>query len=200
MTRLLARALTVLAACGALTGAATPAACDREPTKSSAPAVDTALMAFLSEARALHHEASVREAQNDLPGAIAALERLVATARPGLGGRPETEEVLADTYARLAELRTRTGDLARAEKDVGDGLAHAPGRTYFRGHLFEVSGIVEEARASTLADGGKTEEANAARAKAVELLRKAVAIQEEVIQSALDDGGRPSGDQGGSKP
>ena len=188
-------ALALVAGDASITG------CDRGlDSKPGAPAVDTALMAFLSEARALHHEASVREAAGDLPGAIAALERLVTVTRPSMGARPEIDEVLADTYARLAELRARTGDLVRAEKDVSDGLTHAPGRTYFRGHLFEVSGIVEEARAASLVDGGKAEEAAQARAKAVDLLRKAVAIQEEVIQSALDDGGaRPRGDQGGSK-
>lgn len=166
-------------------------ACDRgEPNRNDrGTAVDTPLMAFLSQARALHHEANVREAENDLPGAIAALQRLVQARRPE-GTLPEVDEVLADTYARLAELHTRQNDVAAAEKDVEQGLALAPARTYFRGHLFEVSGVVEETRAATLADAGKPAEAAQARAKAVELLRQAVSIQEDVIRTTLDDGGQ----------
>src|SRR5688572_9839702 len=71
------------------------------------PAVDTELMAFLSEARALHHEANLREDLGDAEGAIAAMNRLVAAQRPHDKASPEVEEVLADSYARLAELRLR---------------------------------------------------------------------------------------------
>jgi hypothetical protein len=155
--------------------------------------VDVDVMAFLSEARALHHEANVREAADDAAGAVAALERLTRARRPHDGARvPEVEEVLADTYARLAELRLRAGDLDAASRDVAEGLAHAPDATYFRGHLFEVHGIVEEARAAALADAGKKDEAKGARERAIGLLHEAVQIQDRVIQSAVGaDGGGP---------
>jgi hypothetical protein len=71
---------------------------------------------------------------------------------------------------------------------VRQGLSHASGTTYFRGHLLEVEGIVEEARAATLADAGHAPEAAQARARALALLDEAVALQQEVIEGALDGG------------
>jgi tetratricopeptide (TPR) repeat protein len=185
--------VTAAVALGAL-GLGGVVACDR-PSESGRSdkgvAVDLPLMAFLSQARALHHEANVREAENDIPGAIRALERLTNAARPD-GQRPEVAEVLADTYARLAELRAKSGDIAAATRDVESGLALARDRTYFRGHLLEVAGVVEETRATSLTDAGKAEEAAQARSKAVELLRQAVAIQEEVIRTTLGDASAPN--------
>jgi hypothetical protein len=149
-------------------------------------------MAFLSEARALHHEATIQEDSGDLAGATKALDQLVHAARPHEGQRVvEVEEVLADTYARLAELEWRTGDLGLAEGSVKEGLAHAPEPTYFRGHLLEVEGIVEETRGAALADAGKAEEAQRARARAIELLHQAVTVQDQVITRTLGDGSGP---------
>ncbi len=152
----------------------------------SAPPVDAALLAFLSAARSLHHEADLHEADGDLAGAIAALERLVTLRGPSA---VEVDEVLADARARLAELRLRRGDLAGAARDVEDGLRHVSGPTYFRGHLLEVQGLIEEARAATLADAGHKDEAAKARARAIALLEEAVRVQEQVIGTALSDGG-----------
>jgi hypothetical protein len=149
--------------------------------------VDTTIMAFLSAARALHHEADLREKSGDAPGAIAALERLVAMPAPAA---TEVDEVLADTRARLAELRLGRGDLDGAERDVREGLLRASGPTYFRGHLLEVQGLIEEARATAFVDAGKREEATAAKAHAISLLEEAVRVQEQVINRALADGGR----------
>jgi tetratricopeptide (TPR) repeat protein len=156
--------------------------------------VDTDVMAFLSKARALHHEANVEEAAGNVDGAIASLSALVKSPIPRPTTKvPEIEEVLADTYARLADLRLQKGDLDGASTDVDAGLAHATAPTYFRGHLLEVQGILEEARAARLADGGKAQDAERARAKAVELLRQAVDIQDQVIRGTLagHDGGKP---------
>ena len=182
------------------------AACAKRDSAASAPrvqledggtAVDLDLMAFLSEARALHHEANVREDAGDLPGAIAAMQKLVHASRPHPGEPiPEVEEVLADAFARLAELAMRDHDLDRATAAVHEGMAHAEGVTYFRGHLLEVAGIVEETRASVLADAGKTDEAVKARARALASLEEAVDVQEKVIGHALSDAG-PG--EGGSK-
>jgi tetratricopeptide (TPR) repeat protein len=146
--------------------------------------VDVELMAFLSEARALHHQANLKEESNDLPGATTAMQRLVSARRPGKT-TPEVNEVLADAYARLAELQLRQGALAPAAEAIKSGLGHAPEPTYFRGHLVEVEGLVEEARAAGLADAGKPEEAARARERAIQLLEEVVRIQDQVIQRSL---------------
>ena len=158
--------------------------------------VDLDVMAFLSEARALHHETNVHEDSGDVKAAIASLDRLVHAKRPREGTKvPEVEEVLADTYARLADLRLRSGDVDGASREVREGMTHAPDMTYFRGHLLEVDGIVEEARGANLADAGKRDEAQKARAHAIERLREAVDVQERVVTTSLasQDAGKHEG-------
>jgi hypothetical protein len=158
--------------------------------------VDTEIMAFLSEARALHHEANMKEESGDLSGAVGAMDRLVAARRPHSDPKapsappPEVEEVLADAYARLAELRLKQGELEPAAGAVKSGLEHVAEATYFRGHLVEVQGLVEEARAAQLTDAGKPAEAAKAREHAIQLLEEVVKIQDQVIQHSLGkDGG-----------
>ncbi|HEX3345810.1 MAG TPA: hypothetical protein VHS09_14600 [Polyangiaceae bacterium] len=175
-------------------GAALTAGCRGEPStrgcpsaEPASPPVDEALTAFLSAARALHHEADVRQSADDTAGAVAALERLVALPAPAA---IEVNEVVADARARLAELRLGQGDVDGAERDVRAGLERVEGPTYFRGHLLEVEGLLEERRGVDLADAGKTAEAARARARAVDLLEEAVKVQEQVIDRALADGGR----------
>jgi tetratricopeptide (TPR) repeat protein len=158
----------------------------------TAPVIDVELMAFLSEARALHHQANMKEASNDLPGAAAAMRRLVTARRPHQGSSaPEVEEVLADAYARLGEIELRQNALDAAAEAIRAGLSHAPEPTYFRGHLLEIQGLIEEARAAMLADAGKPEEAARARENAIRLLEDVVRIQDQVIERALQarDGG-----------
>lgn len=185
-------ALSALLLALALGFAATPS-CSRHDADDGAPAVDTEIMAFLSAARALHHEANIREESGDLPGAIDAMQRLVAAQQPHPERKtPEVEEVLADAYARLAELRLRKGDLEAAATAVKSGLEHVAEATYFRGHLVEVQGLVEEARAAQLADAGNAAEAARARERAIQLLEEVVKIQEQVIQRSLSkDGAAP---------
>jgi tetratricopeptide (TPR) repeat protein len=160
----------------------------RDAGDDAPPPVDTELMAFLSEARALHHQANLREEMGELDRAIEAMERLVSAERPR-GATPEVDEVLADTYARLAELRLRNGELEAAGDAAVRGLTHAPNPTYFRGHLIEVQGLVEEARASEAADAGRPDAASEARQRAIELLEEVVRIQEQVIQRSLANRG-----------
>jgi hypothetical protein len=149
--------------------------------------VDTAVLAYLGEARALHHEASLDE-EHEPALAVAALERLVHAPKPHVGRSiPEVEEVLADTYARIAELRVRLGELDKAALAAREGLTHAPDSSYFRGHLLEVSGLVDEARAAALRDAGKSAEADLARASAMRLLHEAVVVQEAVVKQSLAD-------------
>ncbi len=166
-------------------------ACTRRPGADDDPVpIDVQTMAYLSEARAFHHQASLKEETNDLPGAIASLERLTRAARPHPDRAvPEVEEVLADAYARLAELELQAGDLAGAERAVKEGLGHATEPTFFRGHLVEVQGLVEKARSASLADAGRPDEARAARERAIQLLDEAVKIQDKVVQGSLRDGG-----------
>jgi len=163
-----------------------------EPREDGGAPIDTDVMAYLSEARALHHQANLSEDSRDVPSAIVPLERLVHAKKPHEGTTvPEVEEVLADTYARLAELRLRTGNLAGAESDAHAGLAHAPEPTYFRGHLLEIQGIIAETRAADFADAGRAAAAEQLRSRARELLNQAVKIQEEVLAHATDDAGSP---------
>ncbi len=187
--------LLAVASCAKRAPVATRAVCEE------ATVVDTNLLSYLSAARARHHEANVREDDDDVPGAIAALEKLVAMPRPSASATasapaPEIEEVLADARARLAELRVRANDVEGASRDVAEGLTHAPDTSYFRGHLLEVAGVVDEARAAAYADAGKPNEARAARARAVTSFQQAVSVQEAVIARTLDgrvrrDGGAP---------
>jgi len=166
-------------------------ACSRREASDEA-VVDVELMAFLSQARALHHQASLKEEGGDVPGAIQSMQRLVQAPRPHDGKPPEVHEVLADAYARLAELELKRGALGPAADAVGTGLVHAPDPTYFRGHLLEVQGLVEEARSHELASAGRPAEAIQAREKAIQLLEEVVHIQEQVIQRSLGkDGGAP---------
>src|SRR5687767_9230105 len=87
----------------------------REPTPSpcveasAGQPVDTVLMSFLSRARSAHHVADAKEGSKDLAGAIAALEQLLSGPAPSSpqGKPPEVREVLADTRARLADLRSQ---------------------------------------------------------------------------------------------
>ncbi len=174
-------ALLELAACRAEKG--TVSGC---PSATAGGAVDESVMAFLSAARSLHHEADVKDRSGDRAGAVASLERLVAMPGPRA---TEVDEVLADAYGRLAEMRLETKDWAGADRDVQAGLEHAREPTYFRGHLLEVSGLIEEARAAALADGGDRDEATRARAHAVDLFERAAGVQEQVIERALGDGG-----------
>ena len=172
--------------------AGVPSCASRGGGDDGTPAVDTEIMAFLSEARAFHHEANLKENGGDLPGAIGAMERLVAAKRPHPNrATPEVEEVLADAYARLAELRLEKGDLDPAAAAVKSGLDHVADATYFRGHLVEVQGLVEEARAAQLSDAGNAAEAAKAREHAIQLLEEVVKIQDEVIQRSLAKDGGP---------
>src|SRR6186713_2346647 len=110
------------------------AACSRsEPTPlpscpgldAGAP-VDPILLAFLSRARSAHHLADNREADGDLTASATPLEQLVAGPLPRVGSAelaPEVREVLADTFARLADLHSRQGAFERALEDVQRGLA-----------------------------------------------------------------------------
>jgi tetratricopeptide (TPR) repeat protein len=153
-------------------------------SSASAQPVDDALMAYLSEARALHHMADVQEDRGELAAALKTMDRLVAARRPG--ATPEVDEVLADAHARRAEIAIKLKDLAAAEESIRKGLELAKAPSYFRGHLLEVFGLLEQARSKALAEAGKHDEAKAAQTRAMDRLDEAVRMQESVIARSLD--------------
>jgi hypothetical protein len=155
--------------------------CDGSPS--------TAVVAWLSKARALHHTADLSEDQGDVDRAVALLDELAKGPRPpGV----EIDEVMADTHARLAELRTRKDDFEGAIEDTRAGLDLAQGTTYFRGHLYEVLGLVLERRAKDAARRGDDGAAAALRREAVAASLYAVRIQDDVIRRTLRDAGGPT--------
>lgn len=147
--------------------------------------VDAPLVAFLSKARSAHHNADLAESNRDLDAAIAYLELLTDGPRPERS--PEVSEVLADAHARLADLRSRNGDYEGAKREVERGLDLARDVTHYRGHLYEILGVAEERRMKELEQKGDTQGAEAAKKRAIEAFEKAIEIQDEVINQALED-------------
>lgn len=179
-----------------LGGPAVLASCSqKEPAPPTAIAdatapVDPALLAFLSRSKAAHHIADQYEQDGELQKAIEPLQRLVDGPAPGPKGAaaaPEVREVLADTLARLADLESQLGRYEPAAANVVKGLELARETTYFRGHLFEVRGHVEERRAKQLRDQGDSPGADAAKKRALEAFEQAMSIQEEVIRAAVPE-------------
>ena len=156
----------------------------------AAPVVDPGLFAFLSKARASHHEADLAEDGGDRAGAVRALERLVDGPAPGPRLPPEAAEVLADARARLADLRSAGADFAGARRDAEAGLVIATEATHFRGHLLEVAGIVEERRGRALTAAGDLDGAERAFRLAIEAFERSIATQDEVIRRALGASGK----------
>lgn len=181
---LVAAALATLPAC-------TRPACDDTSGKNPTPVVDQALVAYLSMASALHHEADLAEARNDFSAALAALVRLTEAKVPG--AYTEAREVLADTLARAAELSLRQGALERANGYLQRGLAEVPEENYYRGRLFEVSGYLHEAESKRLQAEGKLAEAEAKEREAMHSLEQAVRIQQAVIERATPAPGEKQG-------
>lgn len=186
--------LTALAGCARSTASDARGDC----TCAGEPVVDAALLAFLSKARAAHHQADLAEEKADRARAVAGLDALVRGARPPSPRGalpPEAAEVLADTFARLADLRSQGGDFAAAMRDVDEGLALAGQPTHFRGHLFEIQGVVLERRAKALDAAGDKPGAEEAKGRALAAFEMAIKIQEQVIDRALSgrDGGAPGG-------
>ena len=171
------------------------ASCSRDnhscgPESAGAP-VDPALLAFLSRARAAHHLADSQEEQHPQ----AALTSLRAILDGPLPGRPETRpaevlEVLADTSARVADLESQIEDYNRAVRSINAALPWVPEPSYFRGHLFEVLGIVEERRARALTQSGSAQAAEQAKNRALAAFEQSMSIQAEVIRTSSADAGK----------
>ena len=146
--------------------------------------VDPVLLAFLSKARSAHHAADLREAQGDGAAALRALQALTSGETPP-GNPPEVDEVLADTRARVADLLSRAGHFDQADAEIESGLEHAKTPSYFRGHLLEVRGLIEERHEKELRGKGRGQEADQARDRSLGAYEAAMKIQAEVIRSAM---------------
>ena len=148
--------------------------------------IDPLLLSFLSRARAAHHLADDHESEARLAEAISPLARLVAGPLPrGPGAElgPEVREVLADTRARLADLKSRLGAFDDALAEVRAGLENAPEPNYFRGHLLETEGLVEERHARAL-EKSDPPAATLIRQRAIGLLEQAMVVQAGVLEGA----------------
>ncbi len=155
---------------------ATPLSCARRAEPTVEGAIDPALLAFLSRARAAHHRADLLESDDLLEPAARELSAIVDGPLPPSGASlPEVREVLADTLARRADLSSRLGRHDAAAADVDRGLSLATEISYFRGHLFEVQGLVEERRASHL------------RREAERLLERADARAADAARASLEE-------------
>lgn len=153
-------------------------------------AVDPALLAFLSKASSSHHLADLAEEARDPDRALAMLEQLVSGPVPGgAAPPPEAREVLADAFARLAELRSAGGDFAGADESLRRGLELAVETTLFRGRLMEVRGLTEERRSKALRQQGDAAGAKDASDRAIKALQDAIEIQDQVIKRVLGDSG-----------
>jgi tetratricopeptide (TPR) repeat protein len=153
--------------------------------------VDPVLLAFLSRARSAHHIADQHEEAGRLEQAVDPLQRLVDGPVPGgnaLSAPAEVREVMADTLARLADLKSQLGRQDAALQDVERGLQLAKETTYFRGHLFEIRGLVEERLAKSLEAKGEKAAAEEAKKRALDAAEKSMAIQAEVIEKATAPG------------
>jgi hypothetical protein len=160
------------------------------PDNTGAP-VDPALLAFLSRTRAAHHIADSLEDQHPQD----ALRTLRAVIEGPLPGRPETRpaevlEVLADTSARVADLESQARDFDAAVLSISKALPWVPEPSYFRGHLYEVLGIVEERRARALTESGNAQAADQAKNRSLAALETSMSIQAEVIRTSFADAGK----------
>lgn len=146
--------------------------------------VGPALLAFLSRSRSAHHRADAREEHQEWSAAETELEAIIEGPKPACPDAAEVREVLADTHARLGDLRSRHADFAAALAEVDHGLALVPDTSYFRGHLFEVRGLVEERQSKALAARGDARGAAAAEERALGAFQDAMRIQSAVIEQA----------------
>jgi hypothetical protein len=92
----------------------------------------------------------------------------------------------------MAEFQSTLGRFDDAEASVERGMARAQGTTYYRGHLYEMRGVVAERRAKTLRAQGKLDEAKRAEAAAMSAFEKSMQIQEKVLDDLLKDDAGPA--------
>jgi hypothetical protein len=99
-------------------------------------------------------------------------------------------EVLADTAARVADLESQLDQFAGAINTLHTALTWVPDTSYFRGHLFEIEGLVEERHSKALERQGELTAAASARSHAMAAFEQSMKIQAEVIRSTSADAGK----------
>ncbi len=162
---------------------------DGDADEAHAP-VDTEIMAFLSEARALHHQANLKEEAGDLAGRRSArwsassrrAGRIPSARRP----RSKRSSPTRTRGSPSSSSDRRASSRARADGGRRAGSSTRPEPTYFRGHLVEVAGPHRGgARRASSPTRASRDEATQAREKAIQLLEEVVKIQDQVIQRSL---------------
>lgn len=184
----------MLALALALTPACTRTQRECPDAETGEPPIDPTLLAFLSRARAAHHIADLKE-DSDSTGAIAALAAVVDGPVPGRADRApaEAREVMADTQARIADIQSRLFRFDDALRRIESALGWVPETSYFRGHLFETRGLVEQRQADEFAKSNRPNEALAAKVRALTAFETAMQIQANVIRKTpLDSSGNPT--------
>ena len=163
---------------------------DCAPTETRA-VVDPTLMSFLSRARAAHHLADNQE-QGQPAQALATLRSVLSGPWPGSPNHlaPEVREVLADTAARVADIESQLEQFENATQTLFEALPWVPDASYYRGHLFEVLGLLEERRTRTLERQGNVKESASARARAMAAFEESMRIQAEVIRTSSAEAGK----------
>ena len=183
----IAAALAILAVCCNRAPAPEASASAPCPEVAAGVPVDKVLVAFLGKARAAHHSADLLEDRKDLEGAVRVLEGLLTPRTTP--DRAEAQEVVADTRARLADLKSELGRFEEAARDVDSGMALVKGTTYYRGHLLEMRGLVHERHAKHFRTQGDIAAAKLAEDAALEAFEESMRVQEQVIDQALPDAG-----------
>lgn len=148
--------------------------------------VEVALVSFLSRARAAHHAADTHESSGAKRAAVTVLEGLLAGPLPEHAQAAEVREVLADTHARVGQLKGELDDFTGAETSVAKGLELVSEPSYFRGHLFEVRGLVAERHAKALEARGDRAGAAREKSRALAAFEEAMRIQARVIEQTTE--------------
>jgi hypothetical protein len=146
--------------------------------------VDPGLLAFLSKARSAHHLADLAEEKQATGEALRVLQDFLKGRLPP--ARPEAEEVMADTHARVADLESQLGRFDEANASVERGLKLAQGTTYYLGHLLEIKGVVAERLAKQKRAAGDEQAARRAEQTAMEAYERSMEVQESVLDELLE--------------
>ena len=157
---------------------------------STSDVVNVGLVAFLSLAEATHRLADLAESENEIAGTERMLRALADGPLPTASKTElpaEAREVLADTHARLADLESARHAFEAARREIELGLELAVERNHYRGRLMEVLGTLEDRLHLSLEEAGRTAAAEEAKKRAIKAFEEAVAIQDEVIRSTLEE-------------
>jgi hypothetical protein len=90
----------------------------------------------------------------------------------------------------VADIESQAEDFETAVQSISKALPWVPEPSYFRGHLYEVLGLIEERRARALTRAGNTAAAELAKNRALTAFEQSMTIQAEVIRSSSSDAGK----------